>query len=309
MALNVNEINARITSDARGFIAECEAEYHGKVERVARAIADNIKTRRVVLLSGPSGSGKTTSALKLRLALEQLGIGSKQISMDDYFRTVDLATAPRNEDGEVDFESPLCLDLPLINEHIKTLAKGEEIAMPRFDFPNQRRADETFPLRLLENEVVIIEGIHALNDSIASSAGEFATRLYVSARSNFEKDGKEVFRGTWTRLCRRIIRDEKFRNTDAHTTMSWWYNIRVGEKKYISPFKSRADHIINSTHPYEIGLLAGFLHGAFDALPEEVRRREELLGIPKNFAHFLPVGENLVPENSLLREFIGNANF
>ena len=309
MALNVNEINARVRSDAREFIAECEADYHAKVARVARAIADGIKTRRVVLLSGPSGSGKTTSALKLRLALEQLGVGSKQISMDDYFLTVDLATAPRNAEGEVDFESPLCLDLPLLNKHIKTLAEGGEIAMPRFDFPTQRRADDLRPLRLLDNEVVIVEGIHALGDSVSSGASEFATRLYVSARSNFEQDDETVFRGTWTRLCRRVIRDAKFRNTDAHTTMSWWYNIRLGEKKYISPFKSRADHIINSTQPYEIGVLAGFLQTAFDGIPETVRRREELLLLSENLACFDLIEESLVPENSLLREFIGNANF
>ena len=309
MQLNVNEINARVREDVREFIAECEADYHAKVDRVASAIASGMKTRRVVLLSGPSGSGKTTSALKLRLALEKLGVGSKQISMDDYFKTVDLETAPRNAEGEVDFESPLCLDLLLLNEHIKTLAKGGEIEMPRFDFPSQRRADDVRPLRLLENEVVIIEGIHALGDSITSGTGDFTTRLYVSARSNFELDGTEVFRGTWTRLCRRVIRDEKFRNTDAHTTMSWWYNIRLGEKKYISPFKSRADHIINSTHPYEIGVLAGFLSGAFKGLPEETKRREELLMIPKGFECFEPIGEELVPENSLLREFIGGANF
>ncbi len=309
MALNLREINRRVKEDVRGFIAECEADYHQKIDRVAQAVAADIKTRRVVLLSGPSGSGKTTSALKLRLALETLGVGSRQISMDDYFRTVNLETAPRNADGDVDFESPLCLDLDLLNEHLQTLARGGEIPMPRFDFHAQRRADERTPLRLRQNEVVIVEGIHALGDSIAASTGEFATRLYVSARSNFELDGDEVFRGTWTRLCRRTVRDEKFRNTDAHTTFDWWYNIRNGEKKYISPFKSRADFIINSTHPYEIGMLKGFLQNAFVGIPEDVRRRDEILLIPKRFELFETVEEFLVPENSLLREFIGDANF
>lgn len=309
MRLDVREINARVKDDVRGFVLECEAEYRNKVDRVATAVASGVQTCRVVLLSGPSGSGKTTTAMKLREALSNLGVGCHQISMDDYFKTVDLAAAPRNEDGEVDFESPLCLDLPLLNEHIVTLAKGGEIAVPRFDFHRQCRAEEVRPMRLSDHEVVIVEGIHALNDSIAASVGEFTKRLYVSARSNFELDGEEVFRGTWTRLCRRLIRDEKFRNTDAHTTMSWWYNIRIGEKKYISPFKSRADLVINSTHPYEIGLLAGFLDRAFEGIPEDVRRRDELLRIPKSFKLFEAVDEAVVPEDSLLREFIGNANF
>lgn len=309
MALNVREINARLKTDARGFIAECEAEYHEDVARLAKKIASEIATRRVVLLSGPSGSGKTTTAMKLRFALETLGVGSQQISMDDYFKTVDLDTAPRNEDGELDFESPLCLDLPLLNEHLNTIAHGGEVAVPRFDFPRQCRAEDTHPLRLCENEVVIVEGIHALNDSIADNISDFSTRLYISARSNFDLDDETVFRGTWTRICRRMIRDAKFRNTDAHTTMSWWYNIRVGEKKYISPYKGLADYVINSTHPYEIGLLRGFLEGVFEGIPEEVRRRDELLKMGDALSLFDPVREDLVPENSLLREFIGDANF
>lgn len=307
--LDVKQINERVNCDVREFIAECEEAYHEKVDHVAKEIAEGVKTHRVVLLSGPSGSGKTTSALKLRLALEKLGIGSKQVSMDDYFRTVCLETAPRAEDGSIDFESPLCLDLPLLNEHIQTLAMGDEVAMPKFDFHTQSRRDETNALRLRENEVVIIEGIHALNDSIAESAGDLAVRLYVSARSNFILDGETVFRGTWTRLCRRAIRDEKFRATVPHVTFDLWNNIRLGEKKYISPFKTHADFIINSTHPYEIGMLKGFLQHAFDGIPETVKRRDEILLIPKNFAHFVPIAEDLVPENSLLREFIGGANF
>lgn len=307
--LDVKQINERVKHDVRGFIAECEEAYHAKVASVAKEIAEGVKTHRVVLLSGPSGSGKTTSALKLRLALEKLGIGSKQISMDDYFRTVNRETAPRAEDGSIDFESPLCLDLPLLNEHIEALAKGIEVQMPMFDFHTQSRRDETTALRLRDNEVVIIEGIHALNDSIADSAGDFAVRLYVSARSNFQLDGEAVFRGTWTRLCRRTIRDEKFRATVAHTTFDLWNNIRIGEKKYISPFKTRANFIINSTHPYEIGMLKGFLKDAFDGIPESVKRREEILTIPEGFSHFEPIAQDLVPENSLLREFIGGANF
>lgn len=307
--LDVKQINDRVKHDLVGFVAECESDYHGKVARVADEIAKGVKSRRIVLLSGPSGSGKTTTAMKLRQELKIKGIGSRQVSMDDYFRTVDPETAPRSADGTLDFESPLCLDLPLLNEHIRALSEGKMVEMPKFDFTTQSRMNETELMKLHENEVVIIEGIHALNDSISETVGDLTVRLYVSARSNFALDGEEVFRGTWTRLCRRSIRDEKFRATKPHTTFELWNNIRIGEKKYISPFKTHADFIINSTHPYEIGVLGGFLAGAFDSIPETVKRREEILRIPQGFSCFEPIGEEAVPKNSLLREFIGNAEF
>ncbi len=307
--LDVREINHRVKNDPGEFIAECEEAYHKTVERVADGIAEGVKSKRIVLLSGPSGSGKTTTAMKLRTALEQMGIGSRQISMDDYFHTVNPETAPRAEDGSYDFESPLCLDLPLLNEHIRALAVGGIVEVPKFDFTTQSRREETERMKLCENEVVIIEGIHALNDSISESVGNLTTRLYVSARSLFGVDGEEVFRGTWTRLCRRSIRDDKFRATTPHMTFELWNNIRIGEKKYISPFKNHADFIINSTHPYEIGVLSQFLKDAFVGVPEHIKRREEILRIPNGFAHFEPIDEIMVPKNSLLREFIGGAEF
>ncbi|MBE6915810.1 MAG: nucleoside kinase [Ruminococcaceae bacterium] len=307
--LDVRTINDRVKRDLTGFVAECEADYHGEVSRVADEIAEGVRFRRIVLLSGPSGSGKTTTALKLRQALETKGIGSRQVSMDDYFRTVDPETAPRSEDGTLDFESPLCLDLLLLNEHIRALAEGKTVEMPKFDFTTQSRMSATERMKLHDNEVVIIEGIHALNDSISASVGDLTVRLYVSARSNFALDGEEVFRGTWTRLCRRSIRDDKFRGTTPHKTFELWNNIRIGEKKYISPFKTHADFIINSTHPYEIGVLGCFLANAFEGIPESIKRREEILRIPQGFSCFEPIGEDAVPKNSLLREFIGGAEF
>lgn len=307
--LCVKQINERVKQDVAGFVSECEAEYREKVEHVASKIASGMQEHRIVLLSGPSGSGKTTTALKLRQALETRGIGSRQVSMDDYFRTVNPETAPRGEDGSIDFESPLCLDLPLLNEHIRMLAKGETVEMPKFDFSTQSRCGERSLLRLHENEVVIIEGIHALNDSISASVGDLTVRLYVSVRSNFVCGEETVFRGTWTRLCRRTIRDEKFRATLPHTTFGLWNNIRIGEKKYISPFKAHADFVINSTHPYEIGVLKGFLKTAFQGIPGNIKRREEILMISQGLDCFEGIDESVVPENSLLREFIGGANF
>lgn len=309
MALDLKEINRRICYDAIGFVTECEAEYAKEISNAARKIASRVDSSQIVLLSGPSGSGKTTSALRLQRALESYGVGTKSISMDDYFKTVDPETAPKNEKGEIDYESPLCLDVPLLKEHMKKIVRGEEIEVPCFVFAKQCRSDVKKPMKLEKNQVVIIEGIHALNDMFDDAAGEHETKLYISARSNFELDGETVFKGTWTRLMRRIVRDNNFRGSDADFTLRIWDGIRAGEKKYISPFKNKADIIIDSTHPYEICMLKKHIAQAMPHIPEGIPRYKEVCSIPKALELFEDMPDELVPKDSLLREFIGGGNF
>lgn len=309
MALNLSEVNRRITSDPRGFVEECEKNYSDMVLSAAKKIADRINESCVVLLSGPSGSGKTTTALKLERALEKLGVGSVPISLDDYFLTVDYETAPKDEKGNIDYESPDCIDIPLLDAHIKELIDGGEVLVPKFDFKSQSRSGITTPLRLRKNEIVIFEGIHALNDRITSSAGEYGTKLYISARENFLDDGKVFFKGTWTRLTRRLVRDNLFRGASADFTLPIWDNIRRGEKKYISPFKDRADITINSTHGYEINILKKHLKAAVTRVPEGIPRYNEILELLDNIEAFSDLSDIFVPKDSLLREFIGGGNF
>lgn len=309
MPLELREINERAKLDAKGFIEECEEKYAKTIESAASKIAEKTKESCVVLLSGPSGSGKTTTALRLSGELEKLGIETHPISLDDYFRTVEFETAPKDENGKIDYESPLCLDMPLLNDHIKKIARHEEVLVPKFDFKNQKRSDETVPLKVGKSEVVIFEGIHALNDEIASGGSAKGTKLYISARSIFKKDGADFFKGTWTRLTRRIVRDNLFRGANSDFTLAIWDNIRKGEKKYISPFRDRADIIINSTHDYEIGVLKKHLLDAVKGVPEGIARYEEVLELLENIKAFDDIPDELVPENSLLREFIGGGIF
>lgn len=309
MALDVREVNRRALDDPYGFVEECEAAYTKKINDAALKIADRVGKSCIVLLSGPSGSGKTTSAMKLQRALEQYGVGTQPISMDNYFKTVDPETAPRTEDGKIDFESPYCLDIPLLDRHIHMLIQGEEIGVPKFIFAEQRRSDAVRPLKLRDNEIVILEGIHALNDMFGDAAGEHGIKLYISARSNFEQDGQLAFKGTWTRLMRRIVRDDNFRGTRADFTLSIWDSIRRGEKKYISPFKNKADIIIDSTHPYEINMLKKHIARAMPEIPEGIPRYREVSSIPEALTRFADLPDELVPKDSLLREFIGGGNF
>lgn len=307
--MNLSVINERAKADPVGFISECEAEYHKKINDAARKIASRVEECPIVLLSGPSGSGKTTSAHKLEKALEGFGIGTHSVSLDDYFNTVDEKTAPRTDKGEIDYESPFCLDLELLGEQIRGMIAGEEVEVPRFDFPNQKRADARVPLKRRKNEVIIMEGIHALNDMVTKNAGEHGIKLYVSARSCVRDENGLFFKGTWTRLMRRIVRDKKFRGTTAEFTLGIWGTIREGEKRYISPFKDRADIIINSTHPYELNMLKKHALPLIEKIPEGVGRYKELCEIYPALSEFYDIEDTLVPEDSLLREFIGGGNF
>ena len=181
---DLEEINYRTIVDPKGFVEECDAEYAAKVSLAADRIIENLEHSPVVLLSGPSGSGKTTSAQKIEEELERRGIGSHTVSMDNYFKTVDPETSPRSEDGSLDFESPLCLDLPLFNKQLDQLERGERIAIPKYNFAvHARDIEPSKILKLKKDEIVIFEGIHALNDIITDSHPN-AFKLYISARSD-----------------------------------------------------------------------------------------------------------------------------
>ena len=237
MAYQLKEINFKTVADPKGFIEECEEVYAKRVKEAADRIIANSKASPIVLLSGPSGSGKTTTARKISEELERRGIKAHYVGMDDYFKTVDPKTTPRTPEGDLDLESPLCLDMELLNEHFTMLAEGKRIYVPKYEFSRQMRILEpSKSIKLNKDEIVVFEGIHALNDSITERHPD-AFKLYISARSNVEFNGSVVFKGTWFRLVRRTVRDYKFRGADPDMTMSMWANVRRGERANISPFK------------------------------------------------------------------------
>ena len=309
MSYQLQEINRRIDQDVVGFLEECDDQYTQKVRQAADAILANLPNSPIVLLSGPSGSGKTTTALKIEEELERRGVLSHTISMDNYFKTLDPRTAPRTSDGLVDFESPLCMDMDLLNTHFARLSKGQTIVVPKFEFARQMRNDQMgTPLRLGKNEIAIFEGIHALNDDCAGR-NPAATCLYISARSDVLEGEDLRFKGTWMRLTRRAVRDHNFRGTGVDETLEMWANVRRGEKLYISPFKHRANYIFDSSLPYEVSVMKNFALPLLQAVPEENARRGELLELIEAFQWFEPIDPELVPVDSLLREFIGGGSY
>lgn len=309
MAYELSVINKNAKEDPEAFVRESEGEYHARLDKAVRLIRGNIARSPIVLLSGPSGSGKTTTAKRIGDELARSGIVSHTVSLDNYFRTVYPETAPRTATGEYDFESPECLDTELINAHFSALARGEEILIPHFTFSTQSRSRSRFtPMRLAESEIAVFEGIHALNDSITGAHPE-AFKLYVSARSDVADGGAVRFKRTWTRLIRRAVRDSFFRGTDAHSTLKMWANVRRGEKLHISPFKNSADCMLDTSMSYEISVMKRYAIAAFKEVPGDYDRIEELRQILSALELFEDIETELIPGDSILREFIGGGKY
>lgn len=305
MAYDLSEINFKTVADPKGFVEESDELYRQKVEKAAELIALNRKKSPIVLLSGPSGSGKTTTSMKVAEALERRGIGTHYVAMDDYFKTVDPATAPRTPEGDFDLESPLCLDMELLNLHFTQLTEGKRIFVPKYEFSRKMRISEpSKSLKLKADEVVIFEGIHALNDMITMRHPD-AFKLYISAQSDVLFNGQPVFKRTWFRLVRRTVRDYHFRGSDPAETMSMWANVRRGEKNNISPFKDKANYQFDSTMPYELAVFNRTATELFKTVPEGIERFEELRGVLPALQLFGEIDEKYVAPDGLLREFIG----
>ncbi len=309
MAYQLSTINDSVRTDPAAFLAQCDGAYQKRVEEAADRIIERLDISPIVLLSGPSGAGKTTTALKIEEELERRGIVTHTISLDNYFKTLNKATAPRTPEGDLDFESPLCLDMELLDESFTKLSRGEEVIVPKFEFARQMRNDaKGRPLRLGKREVAIFEGIHALGPGIAGPHPE-ATKLYISARSNVLEGETLRFKGTWMRLTRRAVRDYNFRGTDVSDTLAMWANVRRGEKLYISPYKETADIIVDSSLPYEVSVMKNYALPILKAVPQENQRRAELLDLIAAFDHFEAIPPELVARDSLLREFIGGGSY
>ena len=305
MAFQLKDINFKTVSDPAAFIEEGDAQYRAKVEKAAQMIIDNRKNSPIVLLSGPSGSGKTTTAMKIADELRRRGVGTYYVGMDDYFKTIDPDTVPRTPEGEMDLESPLCLDMELLNRHFTQLSEGKRIFVPKYEFSRKMRIQEpSKAIRLGSDEVVIFEGIHALNDMITERHPE-AFKLYISARSDVMFENRLVFKRTWFRLVRRTVRDYNFRGSDPAETMSMWANVRRGEKANISHYKDKANLQFDTALPYELPVFNRTATELFKSVPEGIDRFDELREVLPALQLFGEIDDKYVAEDSLIREFIG----
>ena len=271
-------------------------EYLRRLNAVKETIIRNSSVSPVILLSGPSGSGKTTTARMIEKLLDDEGFETHVVSLDDYFKTV-----TESERGTVDFESPTRVDGELLTEHIERLIEGKEIEIPSFDFVNTRRSDKVRKLKRAENELVIFEGIHALNPSVVACGDEKTLKLYVSVRSRV-KYGDGLFEPQYIRLLRRISRDKLFRGRTAEETIAYFASVSAGEQKYVFPYKRRADISIDSFVPYEAGVYKTTVGDEVKSLADKSQTADVLWKFLKNVEG---ISKDLVPAYSLVREFIG----
>lgn len=275
-----------------------------KLAQQINAKKDKVK---IVLLAGPSSSGKTTTSRKLCMYLKVFGLNPKVISMDDYFLERDQT--PLDENGKPDFECLEAIDLKLFDKQIASLLKGEEVKIPTFNFILGAKEYKE-KMHLEEKDILVIEGIHALNDKILTSIKrENKYKIYISALTELNMDNHNRISTTDNRLLRRIIRDNRTRGHGVEKTLTQWPSVRNGEEKYIFPFQDEADHTINSAAIYEIGVLKTYVEPLLYSVPSESPYYEEAKRLINLLKLFLPIPSDSIPEDAVLREFIGNSYF
>jgi len=279
-------------------------------ERRIASVADDIQAKgsRLVLLAGPSSSGKTTTCKRLAIQLAACGLCPRMISMDDYF--VDREDTPRDAKGDYDFECLQAVDVPFFNEQLSALLAGKTVVLPRFDFQSGKRQTGGPEMELNEKDVLIIEGIHALNPDLTPQIPkETKFRLYVSALTTIQLDEKRRISTSDNRLLRRIIRDSKFRNYSAEETIRRWPSVRAGEEKWIFPFQENCDRMINSALLYELAVLRGYVLPLLEQVAIDAPEYEEALRLRQLVGFFEPIPDKQIPPTSLLREFLGGSSF
>lgn len=275
---------------------------------MAQDIFDKRDKIKIVLLAGPSSSGKTTTSRKLAMFLKSFGLNPKYLSVDDYFK--ERVETPKLENGDYDFESVNAIDTNLFNDHLSRMLNGEEVSVPTFNFHNGEKEYLGRNVKLEDDDILIIEGLHAINDELTSSIPrEKKYKVYLSALTDLNIDNQNMLSTSDLRLLRRIVRDNRTRNYSALDTIKSWKNVRNGEEKYIFPYQNNVDFVYNSALIYEVGVLKLYAEPLLFEIDnssvyyEEVRRLINLLNM------FLPIPSDAVPSESILREFIGNSFF
>ncbi|MCM1529082.1 MAG: hypothetical protein NC093_03700 [Alistipes sp.] len=304
MNIEVTRINSGIGAYPGKYVESVNEAYKYQLRRIAESIAAEREQKPVILLSGPSGSGKTTTALMLGKLLGELGCVTHTLSMDNYFNSLTDEERVLAAKGELDLESPNRIDNKLLNEQIEAIEACREVAVPRYDFAESRRGGVTLTLKREPGELVILEGIHALNPAVITVPDSRLCKLYVSVRTRVTSGGI-VLHPSKVRLMRRMIRDSNFRKRTLRETMNMFRSVEEGENKYIMPYKHRSDHDIDTFMAYELNVYRDSL---LDML-REMSDVPELTDVTAVMSELAPLEAEFIPRDSLIREFIGNGEF
>lgn len=305
---SVGALNEAITQ-GRGneIILLQEALMEERIASIATRISED-SSKKFIMIAGPSSSGKTTFSNRLSIQLSAKGLTPHPIALDDYY--VERENSPRDENGDYDFECLEAIDIELFNQDMTALLNGKEISMPTFNFKTGKREYRGKTLKLGENDILVIEGIHGLNDKLSHSLPvESKFRIYISALTQLSIDEHSPLPTTDGRLLRRIVRDARTRNTTAQETLAMWHSVRRGEEKYIFPFQESADVMFNSALVYELAVLKTFAEPLLFQIPKDAPEYEEAKRLLKFLDYFLPLPTEGIAQNSLMREFIGGSCF
>ena len=292
---------------ATQLITLSEALQEKKIVNIAEEISDR-RGVKMVLIAGPSSSGKTTTCKRLSIQLLANGLHPVPISLDDYF--VDRELTPKDERGEYDFEHLHALNLDLLNEQMNALFRGDEVELPKYNFQTGRSEKSGRRLKLEGNEVLVIEGIHALNPELTAKIPDpLIYRVYASALTTILLDSHNYIPTTDNRMLRRIIRDYKYRGVSARDTIRRWPSVRAGENKWIFPFQENADAMFNTAMLFELAVLKTQAEPLLELVPENADEYSEAYRLLKFLKYIRPIPNRQVPSTSLLREFLGGSSF
>ena len=303
---NISDMN-EASRDPAEFIRWSQERYDAKVEAAALQILEAAEHGKpLVLLSGPSGSGKTTTAGRITQWLTDHGHPSHTLSMDNYyFRRAD-GWMPRDEEGQIDYESPEIIDMPLLRQHLEMMAECRPVEMPTFDFAGQRRAEKTIPVHRKPGEIIVMEGIHALNPQVLGQEAELATGIYISVRTRVRDDNGFVLHPSRIRLARRLLRDFRHRGQNYADTVKKLRSVDRGERLYINPHKNSAAVQFDTFIPYELAVYRNevllYLNKVDATLLEDLGVSERM----PTLRQIDPISEKFVPEHALIQEFIGD---
>ena len=304
----LSQLNEKIRNgETKEIILLSEALHEKKISQIADKVAMDRK-KRVILIAGPSSSGKTTFAKRLGIQLRLNGLKPKTISVDNYF--VEREETPKDEFGKYNFEALEAVDLKLLNEHLVKLLNGEEIEMPTFDFKEGHKYYTGQKMKLEDDEVLVMEGIHCLNDELTPAIPkEQKFKIYISALTVLNIDYYNRISTTDTRIIRRTVRDSQFRGYDAIKTLSSWYSVTAGEQKNIFPFQEDADVMFNTSLVYEINALRDYALPLFEKIGKDSKEYAEAKRLCEFLKYFEPISIENIPKNSLLQEFLGSGIF
>lgn len=304
MNTEIARINQGVTEHPEEYVRTVNKEYLYKLRQIAGDIASQRSEKPVILLSGPSGSGKTTTAMMISNILGDMGVVTHTLSMDNYFRSLTEDEKKLAAHGRFDLESPARIDGELLNKQIESISACKEIEIPRYNFIKSAREDEGKKFRRNPQELVIFEGIHALNPDVITVPDSHICKIYVSVRTRIT-DGVTVLHPSRIRLMRRMIRDGKFRHRTLRETMNMFQSVEDGENKYIMPYKHRSDYDVDTFMAYEPAVYKPFLMEGLRELSDFSEIREMISLMEQTDA----LDESYIPEDSLIREFIGNGQY